>query len=584
MCPKKYQKPWTEPPDDGYTPPTLVEVVAGAKILEMLAESQSRRQESLLLYEPLKIHERFHASRATERVIRGGNRAGKTTPVMVELARAVTGQDPYKKYPERDGRVFLVGAKLQHLADVFFEKLFKNRAFKMLEDPETGKMRAYRPWVDGYSNPNAVWAPALIPSRFVKEMVFEHRARKQLTYCSLSTGWEIMCFSSEADPPVGTDVDLVVIDEDVKNPEWVSEMQARLLDRQGRLIWSTLPYSKNGILRDLSERCQEEMALKPDNPDAEEFVVRMRDNPFLSPEAKHKFQKQLAADGYSLDMRDLGEFATNHYLVWPDFDIRTHGIDLKAPDRLPVGFDERDVHLIFPDGQVPHDWARYMIVDPGRQVLAVLFVIVPPPRLKWDVVIIEGELYIRDATSAKFGTEVARYLEHKTLMAAIIDDHGGRIHESTGVTVRMQYSRALKANNIKAQLSGYDFIAGSDDIVSREQMAASWMVIRPDGTTKLRVVKGACPWFEKEISRFTRQMDAKGVTKDQGDYRRHAHLMACTGYLAAYDPKWRRPNRSLLHDDRASREKAALARVNKGKKLDHAGIPLAPLGTKRTPR
>lgn len=562
--------------------PDLLHSVTGAQVMKLLAEHQSRTHESLLLYEPSKIHDQFHKSRATERVLRGGNRAGKTTPVMVELARAVTGQDPYGKYPKTNGRVFLVGAKLQHLADVFYEKLFKSRAFKMIPDPVTGKMRNYRPWEDGWDNPSAVWAPALIPERFIKDMVFETKSRKTLLYCSLTTGWEIMCFSSEADPPVGTDVDLVVIDEDVKNPDWVVEMQARILDRKGRMIWSTLPYSKNSILRDMCRRAHDEMAEHPDNPYIEEFVLRMRDNPYLSDFAKETFQKQLADNGYSLEMRDLGEFATNHYLVWPTFDIRTHGINLKDPQRLGT-FDEREIKDIFPGGQIPHDWARYMVIDPGRQVCAVLFAVVPPPRLKLDIVILEGELYLRDCTAAMLAQAVSRYLEHKALMASIIDTHGSRVHDpGTGVTTEMQYSRALKEVGVKAQLTGTSFIAGFDQIEAREHMVSNWLAIRSDGTTKFRIIEGACPWFEREIQDFFRQTDAKGIIKDQGDYRRAAHLMSCIGYLAAYDPKWRRPSKSLIQDERSRREKAALAQANDGRKQERRTINLAPQGARRT--
>lgn len=578
----KANRPWEIPPEveESVERPSLLNSVTGVEVLQLLEEHQSRIHESLLLYEPSKIHDRFHRSMACERVLRGGNRAGKTTPVMVELARAVTGQDPYDKYPKKDGRVFLVGAKLQHLADVFFEKLFKSRAFKMIPDPKTGKMRNYRPWEDGWENPNAVWAPALIPDRFVKDMVFETKARKTLLYCSLTTGWEIMCFSSEADPPVGTDVDLVIIDEDVKNPDWVHEMQARILDRKGRMIWSTLPYSKNSILRDMCRRAKEEMSDHPETPYIEEFVLRMRDNPYLSPTSIENFQKQMADDGWSLEMRDLGEFATNHFLVWPTFDIRIHGLNLKAPQRLGA-FDERETHHLFPGGQVPHDWARYMIVDPGRRVLAVLFAVVPPPRWKLDIVLIEGELYIRDATADEFGKQVARFLEHRCLMASIIDTHGSRIHESSGVTVEQQYSRALKQYGVKAQLTGVTFIAGFDDIEAREHMFSNWLSIRADGTTKLRIVEGACPKFEWEIGDFKRQMDAKGIIKDQGDYRRNAHLMANAGYLAAYDPKWRRPSKSLIEDERGRREKAALAQANEGQQKPSKSISLAPMGSTR---
>lgn len=577
------RKPWAEPPHTEDPPPTRIESVKGTKLLEMLSEFQDRKTESLQLYEPLKIHEKFHASLAKERIIRGGNRAGKTTPVMVELARAVTNQDPYNKYPAKDGVVFLVGAKLQHLADVFYRKLFMKGAFRLIKDEQTKQLRAWRPWVDGYDQSRLILSPPLIPSRFVKEMVFEHRARKQVTYVSLTTGWEMMLFSSEAEPPVGTDIDLAIIDEDVKNDDWLGEMQARILDRNGKFIWSTLPYSRNTFLRDLCERCQDEMAENPENPRAEEFVLRMRDNPYISPQAKEDARRQWEASGIALEMRDLGEFALNHYLVWPDFDIRVHGLDLEKPTHLGDGIDEREIPLLFPTKSIPQDWARYMIVDPGRSVCAVLFAVIPPPRLGLDMVLLEGELYIRNCTAEMFGQAVSRYLEHKSLMASIIDWHGSRSAETgSGITIAEQYSRALKKYGVKAQNTGHGFINGSDDIAAREQAVASWLAIRSNGTTKLRVLVGRCPQFQREISRFTRQMDAKGNIKDQGDYRRDAHLMANLGYLAAYDPKWRRPAKSLIHDERAKREKAALERVNKNKPKEGSGaVILAPIGNPR---
>ena len=89
--------------------------------------------------------ERFFACHSGERIALGGNRGGKTTVTVVEIARAVTGQDPHDKYPKENGKCILVGKDLQHCSKVFYEKLFKPGAFKVIRDEETGEWRSFRP-------------------------------------------------------------------------------------------------------------------------------------------------------------------------------------------------------------------------------------------------------------------------------------------------------------------------------------------------------------------------------------------------------------------------------------------------------
>ena len=77
---------------------------------EMLAEHARRAREALRIFVPTPEQERFFACEADERLAIGGNRGGKTTTVMVEIARAVCGCDPYDKYPKENG-VFILVAK-----------------------------------------------------------------------------------------------------------------------------------------------------------------------------------------------------------------------------------------------------------------------------------------------------------------------------------------------------------------------------------------------------------------------------------------------------------------------------------------
>jgi hypothetical protein len=60
-----------------------------------------------------------------ERLFLGGNRSGKTLTAAVEVARIMTGQDPFGKQPKKDGIAILVGKDLNHCGKVMAKKLFR---------------------------------------------------------------------------------------------------------------------------------------------------------------------------------------------------------------------------------------------------------------------------------------------------------------------------------------------------------------------------------------------------------------------------------------------------------------------------
>src|SRR5687768_12996223 len=115
------------------------------RIRELAGELAARRFEALRLYEPLPAAAPFHECAAPEVLVYGSNRAGKTLAVMTEVARAVTAQDPYAKYPVANGRAYIVGKDSKHVAEVFYKKLFRAGAFKIIRDQQTGMWRSVRP-------------------------------------------------------------------------------------------------------------------------------------------------------------------------------------------------------------------------------------------------------------------------------------------------------------------------------------------------------------------------------------------------------------------------------------------------------
>lgn len=499
--------------------------------------------------------------------------SGKTLSTMIEMAWAVTGQHPWLQYPKEDGRVILVGYKWSHIGTVFFPKLFKPGAFKIIKDLDTRQFRAFRPWEPGdlARAAEAQKAPPLIPARYVQQISWAIKAQHIFSRVELINGWEILAYSSDAEPPVGIDVDMAVIDEDVKIWDWITEMQSRLPDRKGRMVWGTAPYLKNSILREMCDRAKDEAIDNPGNPDIEEFVLRFRDNPHIDEEEKRKQAKRLAGREGLIDLYDLGEWAGDVYLRWPQFHLDTHGIDRSD----------------LPGGQVPASWCRYMIVDPGTTVCAVLFAVIPPPN-EGDIVLLEGELYIRRCTADEFGRRVSAYMVGKHLQDSVIDDHGSRQQEAgSGMTVKKQYSDALKKYGVKAFRTRHGFIPGCDDIEARELAVDGWLAVRGGGDNKfrggakLRILRGELPNFEREITRFNRKVIDDQI-QNVGDYRRDAHLMADLGYLAAHDPKYAKPKKPK------PKESWAMQRLKQKQKrlFEKSGgrsITLGPQGTRRDP-
>jgi hypothetical protein len=520
MASRKKQPPveLDDAPDATYIPapvhPEGMNFAETQRFLHVAGELVNRQCEALRLYEPLPITDRFHACAVDQRLLRGSNRAGKTLAAAVEMARAATGQDPYDKYPKTGGRGAIIGLNENHLADPLYTKLFRAGSFKMIRDLDSGLWRAYHPWSDGGREKDVKRAPPLIPQRFIKEISWKDKKRNVPGIIRMCNGWELFFYSSLGAPPQGTEFDIWWIDEEVENENWYPELSARVLDRKGKGWWSATPQICSQQLYDLHVRSED------GDVNVAEFVVLLEDNPHMGQTEKDKLYANLATDE-ERRVRIKGEFALTGFKVYPEYSKSIHGIDM--------------------DGPCPADWSKYVIVDPGRQVCAVLFGAVPPPAHPHaDCVILYDELYLRQCDAVKF----AEAMKEKSIGTAyevfLIDSHASRVTEmGSGMCVEVQYSKALHERGVKCRRTGSGFTWGADDPKAGQTAVHNWLRIREDGTTKLRVVKGRLPHFEWEIERYHFRRINKLVS-DEAE-KKHDHLMDDLRYLAMFDPQWCKP-------------------------------------------
>lgn len=488
----------------------------GERLLELVAELARRRCEALALYEPLPTQAQFHACLSKERLVYGSNRSGKTLSASVEVARAVTGQDPYGKYPKENGVCVCVGKDWKHVGRVMWPALSRAGAFRMIRDPLTRAWRAWRPWegADKAREGEAKPAPPLVPPRMIASVAWEDKKAGQPSVVTLKNGWQILWFASLGKPGQGFRAHYVWIDEEIAESDWYNEMYARTLDWRGRLTWSAAPQDATLQLYDLHERAEAERY--DENPGVVEFFLPVHDNPHVPAEEVKAWEKQLGNNEDAAAVRIRGEWAIEGYKVFPTF--------------------HPSVHCCEPF-EVPLHWTRYLAVDPGVQVCAVLFLAVPPPG-ESDHVFFYEELYIRNASAEKFAQEAARRAAGHRFELFLIDPHSAAQRQLTsGLSLQQHYAEALAGQGLASARTGHNFLWGTTDAKGALESMRSWLAVRPSGTPKAQIFKN-CVHLTEEIRKW-HYLRKGGVLTDE-PAKRNDHLIDCAKYLAAFDPEYKK--------------------------------------------
>lgn len=182
------------------------------------------------------------------RVALGSNRIGKSEMGAYECALAVAGQHPFIKYPD-SGTGWIVGLDNPMIRDIdrpLFEKF--------------------------------------LPSRFKTKFY----KQDNLWVCMADDReWKVVFKSTEmgADKFQGAKVNWVWMDEEPKNTDLFSEMEARLVDLRGIWWMTATPVRGTAWLKALSER-----------PDVFRTFAGMRENPHIPLDAIEAFAKTLPDD------------------------------------------------------------------------------------------------------------------------------------------------------------------------------------------------------------------------------------------------------------------------------------------------
>lgn len=498
--------------------------------------------EGLSLYRPMPGQERFHRSAAGERLVRGSNRAGKTLCAAVDVASALTGQNVTaadgrpipNSYPKTDGVIYATGVNSDHVAKTFFRLLFKRGAYKIIRDTGTGRWRAYDPTsaADVLRKHERRPSNPLVPKRLIKQVAFNSKAKDEVKVVKMKNGWEIWFFSAKATPPAGDPIDVAWLDEEIGEGHYV-ELRFRLIDKQGKLVWSATPQCGREELYAMHMRAEEQAGL-PD-PDVEEFFLKSLENPHL-PQDELRKVADACLDEADVRVRVDGDFIYESFRVYGEFDPDMHGLDL--------------------EGGIPDDWTRYVAIDPGHTVAAVLFGAVPPPWYQLGdvqvghMLVLYDEIYLKRATARRVAEALHKKLKGRTEQVVErwwIDNRAARQTQiASGKRVGEQYTEEFKKLGLKSRRTGSAFSFGNDSPDDGISAVRTWLELRPNGLPKLMVLRRkstttgrwvtACPELLGEFKKYHRQKDRRGQLLD-APVKANDHLMDDVRYLVMGNPQ-----------------------------------------------
>lgn len=319
------------------------------KQIEAAKELASRNCEALRLFRPLETQIQILKSTARETLVRGGVRSGKTMTSAIRFASIATGipvmtragEEIHCRAPHQQGRpltMWCIGWGETHIGQTLYRMLFQAGSFKLIKDLRTKQLRAYDPTdpSDAARENETKSAPPLIPNRYIdpRGWVWKNKGARCFEKATIvdpatkAVIANIYAFTSSGEVKAGDPVDEIWIDEMIMYPTHYAEWQSRLIDRSGRLWWSSWPDISNNALIDLTKRAVAH-ADDPD-PSVREFRLKMDENPFLPKKAT-----QEAIQGWTPDelrARNAGEYVTDSLRMYPRFNADIHRAITKIKD------------------------------------------------------------------------------------------------------------------------------------------------------------------------------------------------------------------------------------------------------------
>jgi hypothetical protein len=487
-----------------------------------------QRRMAVNLFRPLEHQEPiFEQPRPKWMLVDGGNRGGKTIS-LVALTSAFAmdaeitfnnGEKHPARMPWQRGRhvdIWVVCIDQDHIGRAIYPHFFKAGEFPRFRTIFDKKTKQLRPFIHGVDDESESFPhEPMIPASHIEQFAWDDYAKRIFKSVSIKdpkTGKPmatIRAFTSKGDPPQGNAVDLIFVDEQLARAGYITELQSRLLDKRGQLIWSSYCTDPGDDEDDLSKfSAMIDREVEAGSTNAKRVTLTMSSNTTMT---KQQIAELLA--GYATEeerlQRDLGIRPSNKLRLYPLFSKTIHCVD---------GYgDELDETLGRTDGIPPNTWTKTLILDPGTQHPCVLLCAVPPPELG-NYYVPYMEIYPGRADPWQLAKIVADQTKGELFWKFIIDYRAGKqqtLGMRDGAKVKTQYESAWAEFGLSCSLTRNLFTWGSDDVGGRQLVLSGWLHNNDLGTPKLRIVTHRCPNLVQQMTKIKKKVANKEVLEDR---------------------------------------------------------------------
>lgn len=537
-----------------------------------IIKRRDRMVSALALFRPLPRQEEFFRRMAKggvlECAVTGMNRGGKSICVAVWFASLVLGVpvtmrngDKLHMRPEHwfkeELLCWVVGCDWKHIGETIYRLLFTSRhKLRMIKDK--GEWIAYdatNPDHKARVRETKPMPPLIERSQWVPESEsWESRKDCQLRSVQLLNGTRLVFYASTGQVAAGNAVHAIWIDEKIEIDSHYPEWQMRVSDESGMIVWSSWPAidaSENFMA--LLDRAEEEADKNPESPRAVNFRFRRGDNPFTENDAKDYFLGTMSEEEAAARGDGISNAASRlMYMKFSPVVHRALGLDPENDDALARAIRET--------GGIPHDWTRYMFLDPGSAHPAVLKIAIPPPSFgqtedairlgisESAFVVPYGEYYPPNKDAFELAALVAADSKGEIFEDFTADWHAFRTTPmGFGMTVEEQYVAAWRKNRLECQRHGSNFSLGSDNVQVRIRLLSGLMNVIPIfgpndakiGPKGASIVMSArlrihnCPILMHQLQKYRRAIDANKNPTDDPAKHQNIDLAVNLEYAAA---------------------------------------------------
>lgn len=490
-------------------------------------------------------------------------------PITLKNGRKVHMRRKYQR--GKNLRMWVIAYDAKYIGQTIHRLLFEPGLFKIIRDPSTGQWVTFDPHNPEHDKVSGTVkeSPPIIPPGWIVpgSWNYDNAGNKEFTrvkVCNPETGKvlsEIFAYSSKADPKAGDPVDHIWIDEKIRYPKHYGEWQARILDRKGRIDWSSWPATSNTALRDLTKRAKQ--ARESGSKRVQEVVLRTDDNTTFSKDQFEQWASGFSPEEYMA--RVSGEYQTESLRMYPLFarDIHTAILDGKKEDEVSRELRKNNM-------QPPSNWTREMVLDPGTTNPAVVFYAVPPPYMGRYVVFYD-EICIPRLDAKQLAQQIKSKMKGGPLFERFIIDPRAARQTPMGfsMTIQANYSREFERLGVYCNQTGSHFTYGSDNVPGRIQTLQEWMHIQPaTGLPKLRIVTHRCPNLVEQLETYEKKLTAE-IAEDYVPAKGQTiDAAVCCEYAASRNPRYIAPEQLADGEEDAQSVWQEFKRLFRKKKKD----------------